>query len=169
MANFQAAQKSLPAQNLSPAKVAARLNDLLSENIPLHKFVTAFYAVVNIPTHTLAFSNAGHNPPLLVRDNGECVRLEAGGSVLGAFPNAPFAQQEIQLHPGDRLLLFTDGLTEACDENGEQFGEQQLIDLLQTHRRESADDLKQLLLNSAAQFCDHNFRDDAALMVIAVD
>jgi sigma-B regulation protein RsbU (phosphoserine phosphatase) len=169
MANFQAALKSLAAQNLSPAEVTTRLNDLLYENIPLHKFVTAFYADVNIPTHTLAFSNAGHNPPLLVRDNGECVRLEAGGSVLGAFPNAPFAQQEIQLHAGDRLLLFTDGLTEACDENGEQFGEQQLIDLLQTHRRESADDLKQLLLNSAAQFCDHNFRDDAALMVIAVD
>jgi sigma-B regulation protein RsbU (phosphoserine phosphatase) len=169
MANFQAALKSLAAQNLTPADVATRLNDLLYANIPLHKFITAFYAVVNIPNRTLAFSNAGHNPPLLARNNGECVRLEAGGSVLGAFPNTPFAQAEIQLNPGDRLLLFTDGLTEACDNAGEQFGEQQLIDLLLEHRNSSAEDLKDLLLSSAAQFCDNNFRDDAALMVIGID
>src|SRR6185503_809892 len=111
MANFQAALKSLAAQNLSPADVSTRLNDLLYANIPLHKFITAFYAVVNIAEHTLTFTNAGHNPPLLVRQNGECVRLEAGGSVLGAFPNAPFAEDQIQLQPGDRLALFTDGLT----------------------------------------------------------
>ena len=169
MANFQAALKSLAAQNLSPADVTTRLNDLLYANIPLHKFITAFYAVVNIPNRTLAFSNAGHNPPLLIRDNGECVRLEAGGSVLGAFPDAPFAQDEIQLQPGDRLLLFTDGLTEATDDCGEQFGEQQLIDLLREHRRSSADDLKEIVLSSATQFCGNNFRDDAALMVIGVD
>ncbi|HSD46426.1 MAG TPA: SpoIIE family protein phosphatase [Pyrinomonadaceae bacterium] len=169
MANFQAALKSLAAQNLSPAELTTRLNDVLYANIPLHKFVTAFYAVVNVPNRTLAFSNAGHNPSLLMRNDGECVRLDAGGSVLGAFPNEPFAQEEIQLRPGDRLLLFTDGLTEACDDSGEQFGEQRLIDLLQTHRRHSAEELKELLLDSAAQFCDHNFRDDAALMVIAID
>jgi sigma-B regulation protein RsbU (phosphoserine phosphatase) len=169
MANFQAALKSLAAENLSPAEVTTRLNDLLYANIPLHKFITAFYAVVNIPHRTLAFSNAGHNPPLLLRSNGDCVRLEAGGSVLCAFPNVPFAQGEIQLNPGDRLLLFTDGLTEATDNTGEQFGEQRLIDLLREHRNTSADELKQVLLNSAAQFCDNNFRDDAALMVIGID
>ena len=169
MANFQAALKSLSAQNLSPAEVTTRLNDLLYANIPLHKFITAFYAVVNIPNRTITFSNAGHNPPLLLRSNGDCIRLEAGGSVLGAFPNTPFVQEEIQLHPGDRLLLFTDGLTEACDNAGEQFGEQQLIDLLREHRDSSAEDLKNLLLSSAAEFCDHNFRDDAALMVIGID
>ena len=169
MANFQAALKSLASQNLSPADVTTRLNDLLYANIPLHKFITAFYAVVNIPNRTLAFSNAGHNPPLLVRSNGECVRLEAGGSVLGAFPNTPFAQEVVQLQPGDRLLLFTDGLTEACDNTGEQFGEQQLIDLLRAHSRSSADELKEIVFSSAAQFCGNDFRDDAALMVIGVD
>ncbi|HEX5885989.1 MAG TPA: SpoIIE family protein phosphatase, partial [Pyrinomonadaceae bacterium] len=113
MSNFQAALKSLASDHLSPADVSTRLNDLLYANIPLHKFITAFYAVVNFPARTLTFTNAGHNPPLLVRENGECVRLEAGGSVLGAFPNAPFAEEQIQLQHGDWLLLFTDGLTEA--------------------------------------------------------
>ena len=169
MANFQAALKSLAAQNLSPTEVTTRLNDLLYANIPLHKFITAFYAVVNITNRTLAFSNAGHNPPLLLRANGECIRLEAGGSVLGAFPQIPFAQDEIELQPGDRLLLFTDGLTEATDDTGEQFGEQRLIDLLQEHRDSNADDLKETILSTAAQFCGNDFRDDAALMVIAID
>lgn len=169
MSNFQAALKSLGSDHLSPADVSTRLNDLLYANIPLHKFITAFYAVLNVPNRTLTFTNAGHNPPLLVRENGECVRLEAGGSVLGAFPNARFAEEQIQLQHGDRLLLFTDGLTEAVDEYGEQFGEERLMDLLQEHRHETADDLKEIIFNVVEEFCGCSFRDDAALMVISID
>lgn len=169
MSNFQAALKSLAAEHLSPADVSTRLNGLLYANIPLHKFITAFYGVVNIPERTLAFTNAGHNPPLLVRANGECVRLEAGGSVLGAFPNASFTEDKIELQHGDRLVLFTDGLTEALDECGEQFGEQRLIELLRDHRGQNAEDLKETLFNAAGQFCGNAFRDDAALMVIGID
>lgn len=169
MSNFQAALKSLASDHLSPAEVSTRLNDLLYTNIPLHKFITAFYGVVDIPNRTLTFTNAGHNPPLLVRQNGECVRLEAGGSVLGAFPNAPFAEDQIQLQTGDRLLLFTDGLTEAFDQCGEQFGEQRLIELLRDHRHESAEELQETLFDAAGQFCGNSFRDDAALMVIGID
>ena len=169
MSNFQAALKSLASDHLSPADVSTRLNDLLYANIPLHKFITAFYAVVNIAERTLTFTNAGHNPPLLVRQNGECVRLEAGGSVLGAFPNARFTEDEIKLDHGDRLLLFTDGLTEATDESGEQFGDERLTQLLTDHRHENADDLKATLFNAVEQFCGNTFRDDAALMVISID
>jgi sigma-B regulation protein RsbU (phosphoserine phosphatase) len=169
MANFQAALKSLVAQHLSPAEVSTRLNEVLYANIPLHKFVTAFYAVVNIPERTLTFTNAGHNPSLLVRSNGECVRLEAGGSVLGAFPNLSFAQEKIELREGDRLVLFTDGLTEAIDVTGEQFGEQRLLQLLHDHRSQSVEDLNQTLLSAAEEFCSNRFRDDAALMVVGID
>lgn len=169
MSNFQAALKSLASDHLSPADVSTRLNDLLYANIPLHKFITAFYAVVNIPDRTLTFTNAGHNPPLLVRQNGECIRLEAGGSVLGAFPNAHFAEDEIRLDHGDRLLLFTDGLTEAIDESGEQFGDERLADLLRDYRHKSAEDLKEILFDAVGQFCGNTFRDDAALMVIGIN
>lgn len=169
MANFQASLKSLAPLYLSPEDVSTRLNDVLYANIPLHKFVTAFYGVVNIPKRTLAFTNAGHNPPLLVRNDGECVRLEAGGSVLGAFPDARYTQGEIELHHDDRLVMFTDGLTEAVDATGEQFGEERLISLLREHRHRSADDLKDILFNAAGEFCGRTFRDDAALMVVAID
>ena len=169
MSNFQAALKSLASDHPSPADVSTRLNDLLYANIPAHKFITAFYAVVNIPDRTLTFTNAGHNPPLLVRQNGECVRLEAGGSVLGAFPNASFAEDQIQLQHGDRLLLFTDGLTEALDQCGEQFGEQRLLELLRDHRHECAEDLKEILFAVVGEFCGNTFRDDAALMVVGIE
>lgn len=169
MANFQAALKSLASQHLPPAEVSARLNDVLYANIPLHKFITAFYGVVNISNRTFTFTNAGHNPPLLMHSDGECVRLEEGGSVLGGFPDLDYAQGEIQLREGDRLLLFTDGLTEACDNCGEQFGEERLIALLEEHRHRSAEDLKDILFDAAREFCVNTFRDDAALMVVGIE
>ena len=169
MANFQASLKSLASQHGSPAEVSTQLNDVLYANIPLHKFVTAFYGVVNIPHRTLTFTNAGHNPPLLVRDNGECLRLEAGGSVLGGFPGIRYEQGEVELRHGDRLVLYTDGLTEAVDACGEQFGEQQLVQLLTDHRHRTAEALKEILFNAAGEFCGNTFRDDAALMVVAIE
>ena len=169
MANFQASLKSFASQHLSPAEVSVQLNDVLYANIPLHKFITAFYGVVNIPERRLAFTNAGHNPPLLVHSNGECVRLEAGGSVLGAFPDTCYAQDEIELSHGDRLVLFTDGLTEAVNESGEQFGEQEVIRVLRDNRHESAENLKEILFSVVEEFCGNTFRDDAALMVVAID
>ena len=168
MSNFQAALKSLAGQYLSPAVVCERLNNVLFANIPLNKFVTAFYGVVNTRTRTLMFTNAGHNPPLLIQTNGECVSLEAGGGVLGAFADTPYTQGQIELNDGDRLALFTDGLTEAVDASGEQFGEQRLIQLLREARRQSADELKETIFNAAGEFCGNTFRDDAALMVIAL-
>ncbi len=169
MANFQASLKSLASQYLSPADVGKRLNDVLYANIPLHKFVTAFYGVVNIPERKLAFTNAGHNPPLLVRSNGQCERLETGGSVLGAFPDSCYAQGEIELLQDDRLVLFTDGLTEALDATDEQFGEERLMQLLSDHRDRSAEDLKEIVFNEVGEFCGNTFRDDAALMVVAIE
>lgn len=169
MANFQASLKSLASQYLSPADVSTRLSDVLYANIPLHKFVTAFYGVVNIPKRTLTFTNAGHNPPLLVHSTGECVRLEEGGSVLGAFPDARYAQGEIELRHDDRLVLFTDGLTEATDAGGEQFGDHGLTRLMRDHRDQTAEELKEIVFNAVGDYCGDTFHDDAALMVVAIE
>ncbi len=169
MSNFQAALKSLALHYPSPAEVSTRLNRVLYSNIPLHKFITAFYGVVNIPRRTFTFTNAGHNPPLLVQADGECVRLDEGGSVLGAFPDLDYTQGEIQLRPGDRLLLFTDGLSEAVDKYNEQFGEQRLIDLLCEQRHRTPEELKEIVFDAVAEFCDDCFRDDAALMIVGID
>ena len=168
MSNFQAALKSLAAETLSPAEVSTRLNQHLYTNIPLNKFVTAFYAVVNVRSRTLSFSNSGHNPPMLMRKSGECIRLEVGGGVLGGFPNESFMAGSVELQPGDRLLLFTDGLTEAVNENEEQFGEDRLMELLRTYRDRSANELKQIIFKVVGEFCCETFEDDAALMIVGL-
>ena len=168
MSNFQAALKSLAAESLSPAEVSTRLNQHLYANTPLNKFVTAFYGVVNVPARTLSFTNSGHNPPLLMRKNGECVQLEVGGGVLGGFPDESFMEGAVELQPGDRLALFTDGLTEAVNENKEQFGEERLIELLRTYRDRSANELKEIIFKVVGEFCNETFEDDAALMIVGL-
>jgi sigma-B regulation protein RsbU (phosphoserine phosphatase) len=168
MSNFQAALKSLAGSNLSSSEVATRLNQQLYANTPLHKFVTAFYGVLDVSSRRLQFTNAGHNPPILLRANGEWRRLEAGGTVLGGFEAASFSEDIVDLRAGDRLLLFTDGLTEAVDESGEQFGEARLIQLLSQYRNCNAEQVKEIVFTAVANFCDDTFADDAALMVVAV-
>jgi sigma-B regulation protein RsbU (phosphoserine phosphatase) len=169
LSSFQAALTSLAAQYIAPAEVSARLNNVLYATIPLHKFVTSFYGVVNAKPRTLTFTNCGHNPPVLVHASGECLQLDAGGSVLGGFPDSRYVQGEIELRPGDRLLLFTDGLSEAVNKDGEQFGEQRLLRLMRDNRDRSAEELKIILFSEVGEFCGHRFQDDAALMVVAVE
>ncbi len=95
-------------------------------------------------------------------------RLEVGGGVLGGFPDESFREGAVEFQPGDRLLLFTDGLTEAVNENREQFGEERLIELLRTYRDQSANELKQTIFKVVSEFCSETFEDDAALMIVAV-
>jgi len=169
MSNFQAALKSAAVEDLSPSVVCTRLNRLLSANTPLHKFVTAFYGVIDVAERALAFTNAGHNAPLLLRENGNCVRLECGGSVLGAFDEAAYNEGEVKLQSGDRLVLFTDGLTEAMNDQGELFGEAGLLELLRENMELGPFDLQEHLFKSVGTFCNNEFEDDATLMVLDVE
>jgi sigma-B regulation protein RsbU (phosphoserine phosphatase) len=169
MSNFQAALKSFALEDFSSAGVAKRLNRVLCANTPLHKFVTAFYGVLNVMDRTLVYTNCGHNPPLLMHRNGDCGRLETGGTVLGVFDDFLFQENKVQLAYGDRLLLFTDGLTEAMNESKDQFGEERLVELLSQNRHLGAEELKEIVLTTAGEFCDHRFQDDAALMIVEID
>jgi sigma-B regulation protein RsbU (phosphoserine phosphatase) len=169
MSNLQAALKSSASASVTPRDLCARLNRVMCGNTPLHKFITCFYAVVDARQRALTFTNAGHNPPLLVRHGGECLRLEVGGRVLGAFMDSRYAQSEIQLQSGDRLLLFTDGLTEARNANDEEFGEERLRELFAAGRELRPSELQTRILQTVREFCGNDFRDDAALMVVAVE
>ena len=169
MSNMQAVLESLTAKNISPSELCTKLNQTMCSNTPLRKFVSCFYAELDVVERKLTFTNAGHNPPLLVRSNGECLRLEAGGPLVGAFPGSRYAQQEIQLRQGDKLLLFTDGLTEARNAAGEEFGEHRLQECLQSYRGHSAAELRTMILTEVTGFCAGNFDDDAAVMVVIAE
>jgi sigma-B regulation protein RsbU (phosphoserine phosphatase) len=166
---MQAALKSSASASMPPSDLTKRVNRIMCSNTPENKFITCFYGVLNVQTRKLAFTNAGHNPPLLVRRNGELSRLEAGGQVLGVFWNSTYTEDQIEMGEGDRLVLFTDGLTEATNEFGEEFGEQRLRDLVVKNRFSSAAELQRKILDNVKEFCHNEFHDDAALLIVAAN
>lgn len=168
MANMQAALKSAASETLPPNELCAQLNKLLRGNIPINRFISCFYGLLDTRHRVLQFTNAGHNPPLLVRRNGAVLRLESGGPVLGAFTDSVYEQQKSKLRSGDRLVLFTDGVTEVRSASGEEFGEARLRELLARKHRRSAAPLQSTIMNKVSEFCDDQFDDDAALMIVEV-
>src|SRR5262249_37311156 len=96
--------------------MCARVNRALCASTPLHTFVSFFYAVINAERKRLTYCNAGHNPPILFRRNGFTQTLDCGGGILGVFEDWKYAQQEIALNLNDRLVMYTDGITESRNE-----------------------------------------------------
>jgi sigma-B regulation protein RsbU (phosphoserine phosphatase) len=133
---------------------------------PVGKFISFFYGVVDRLDNRLSYCNAGHNPPLLIRADGTSRELEAEGAVLGQFPRWSYKQSELQMRIGDRLLLFTDGLVEACNLDEEPFGEQNAIRIVREHPGSSAGELMDLLMAAASQHSNYHFQDDASLIVL---
>ena len=116
----------------------------------------------------LRYTNAGHNAPIVVRKDGTHDRLLEGGGILGVFPIQEFAIGVCDLGPGDRVLLFTDGVTEAPNAEGEEFGEARLLQVLEENRDLSAANLQKKVLSVVAEFCRGHWHDDATLIAIAV-
>jgi sigma-B regulation protein RsbU (phosphoserine phosphatase) len=117
----------------------------------------------------LTYANAGHNPPILVRADGSSARLTQGGTVLGVFPDWAYEQQQMAIGAGDRLVLFTDGISEAQDADGEEFGEDRLVDIAAAARRGAASDVQTAIFDAVRAFNGGTYTDDATLIVIAMD
>ena len=167
MSNVQATVRALASE--SPASLASRLNASLVRNSAPGKFVTFFHCQIDVAEHTLAYTNAGHCAPVLIRANGEVERLEASGAVLGVFPEWTFQQSETRLNPGDRLVLFTDGITEAANARDDEFGEERLVELIRALRDRGAHELKNRILQAVATFTGGRAQDDATLVVVAIE
>jgi sigma-B regulation protein RsbU (phosphoserine phosphatase) len=168
MSNLQAAVRGLASPALAPDGLCTRLNSLVCHNTGADRFITFFYARLDGPARLLSYANAGHNAPILLHADGSHERLQAGGGVLGVFPQQKFSSGAAQLAPGDRLILYTDGVTEACDAAEEEFGEVRLLRLLQEHRLAAASALQEKILAVAGEFSRGHWHDDATLLVLAV-
>lgn len=166
MSSLQAALKPLMFETLPPREVCGRLNRMLCEIAPVGKFVSFFYGVVDSEQHCLTYCNCGHNPPIMVRGDGSASELNVAGAVLGQFPDWIYEQSDLPLKRGDQLVLFTDGLVEANNSFEEPFGEERVTRIAQKNAAMSAEDLKTLLLQSAAEHCGGQFQDDASLVVV---
>jgi len=133
MATFQASLKTLSATASSVAELVSGMNRYACSNSQGGlRFTTAFIGEYEPETHILSYINAGHNQPILRRKSGTVERLDAGGLPLGIKPDAPFETGTINLQAGDWLLIFTDGVVEAINEAGIEYGEERLIALLNT-------------------------------------
>lgn len=166
MSTLQAALQPLIAQKLPPGELCQRLNRILCDVMPLGKFISFFYGVLDSHENRLTYCNAGHNPPLMIRADGDSSELSAEGAVLGQFPDWQYRQSELQIESGDRMLLFTDGLVEACGASDEAFGEENVIRVARENRQSSARDLMETLMRAASEHCGGHFQDDASLIVL---
>jgi phosphoserine phosphatase RsbU/P len=166
MSSVQAALQPLISQRLAPRELCHRLNRILCDRTPVGKFISFFYAVLDSVNNRLTYCNAGHNPPLLIRADGASTELKAAGAVLGPFPDWLYEQSELQMRSGDTLLLFTDGLVEACNADEESFGEHNLIRIARENPTSSAEELMGLLMRAAWQHGGDHFQDDASLIVL---
>jgi serine phosphatase RsbU (regulator of sigma subunit) len=168
MSNLQAVVKALATDDTPPAELMAKANRVMWRNTTEDKFITLFYALVDAERRTLQFTNAGHNAPVLTRRDGSQVRLEEGGLIVGAFQDSTYGQGQIELQPGDRLVLFTDGITEAANGEEEEFGDRRLVEACLRGRQLSAEALHHSLFDNVAEFCGGEFEDDATVVVVAV-
>jgi serine phosphatase RsbU (regulator of sigma subunit) len=167
MSNLQAIVRAFAPTGLAPEEICSKANQLISGNVAPGKYITFFYAVIETACMRVDYCSAGHNPPILERRDGTVETLDEGGPVLGVFPKACYVRGMRDLHPGDRLVLFTDGVTEAANPAGEEFGEQRLIDLVRNQTGD-AEECRSRIMSAADRFCGGNFHDDATLVVMAL-
>src|SRR5271167_1258269 len=167
MANVQASLRASVRDLDSPARVCSIINGMLCESIAADRFVTFFCGVLDAALGTFRYCNAGHPYPILV-SFGAVRTLDQGGAVLGVFPAWKYEESSVNLSPGDRLLLFTDGITEAEGPAGEEFGMEKVAAFAKTHTANSAAKMNKQLLAEVTEFCGAQFQDDATLLVLAV-
>jgi serine phosphatase RsbU (regulator of sigma subunit)/pSer/pThr/pTyr-binding forkhead associated (FHA) protein len=156
------------AYQSSPASLVTRLNHNVFRRGIEARFLTAFYAMLS-PDGTLTYSNAGHNAPVLV-GRSSVRRLETGGLVIGLFEHAEYEEEPVQLASGDVIVAFSDGVSEALNEAGDEFTEQRLLESAAAHRGKAPQGLLQGLLTDLRAFCGRaTSNDDVTLVVVRYD
>ena len=154
-------------EDTSPAEAMKRVNDLLIPDTRQGMFVTAVYAVLDMDKNELTYVNAGHNPPLWVKCDGEVERLTRTAIALGVVTGQPVEQKTIKFESADNLLLYTDGLTESFNAEGVFYGEDRLLESIKSNTCTSASDLLDVVEKSLLNFVqDMPAADDLTMLVL---
>ena len=168
MANLQASFRAFASESMSPSTLCEKLNEVFSNNLARDKFVTFCYCTIDAANRRLTYASAGHCPLLVLHGSGAGGTLKEGGTPLGTVPDRKYADTEVQLEPGDRLVLYTDGLTEAMDSAEQEFGEPRLLELGSRNTALSAAELLKTIMSEVSSFSGGSFQDDFTLVVVAV-
>lgn len=164
---FDARLRVLAEDEESPETLVTRLNKITCANCPSNRFITFFYGVLDPAAGELAFANAGHNPPFLVRASAAVEPLQGGGPVLGIVPFAPYTQERVRFDPGDLLVIYSDGVTEANNLSEEEFGEERLAAVLRSHHTEPASAIVNAVMEALGKFTMGAPQGDDITLVVA--
>ena len=169
MASIRASLRAHAGDLYDLPEILSRVNRSLCDDTLTEAFATLFYGVLNVPTMELTYVNAGHEPPLWIRDDGTRSTLDSSGTVLGVDPAAAYEQVVVDLRRGDVLLLTTDGLVEARSFENEQFGRHRVREAMMdaAGRAESADGIARHVLWQMRRFAGLRERDDDVTMIVA--
>ncbi|MBS1786816.1 MAG: SpoIIE family protein phosphatase [Acidobacteria bacterium] len=152
MSSVHAAVRAQATTRLSASEIVGEINQYIYDNTPSNRFVTMFYSELDPRTHQLTYINAGHNSPLLVRANGDVVSLDIGGFPVGITPFCDYREGWAELGPGDVLVIYSDGVTESLNEQGEEFGESRLVEIVQRNRGRTPAGLRDRIDEALAKF-----------------
>lgn len=167
MVNLQATLRGLAERVSTPKEWVQQCNRLMYYNTASDKFVTLFFALLDYQRHQFSFCNAGHNPPLLFNRQGEPRQLTTGGIVLSIMEQYDFEDETITLFPGDVVVMYSDGITEAVNNAQEQYGEQRLVDTLSSVRTEPSQVILEHVVQSVNTFAAGTPQtDDMTLLVL---
>ncbi|MCK5086201.1 MAG: SpoIIE family protein phosphatase [Melioribacteraceae bacterium] len=167
MANIQASLRILGPEHEKVNKLAERINELFRFNSKLISFISLFLAKLDTNTGMFEYCNAGHNPPLFFKAvNKEIHLLKPTGPAIGLTPNPSYNLESINLHSGDMIMLYTDGLTESRNELNEEFSQERLMTLFADYNSKSADEFLSIVKNAVKKFSNGNTHDDMTVMVL---
>jgi serine phosphatase RsbU (regulator of sigma subunit)/putative methionine-R-sulfoxide reductase with GAF domain len=150
----------------SPSQALVRANRWITRDSESAMFVTIFYGLVDPKSGRMAYCCAGHNPPVLCRANDDIVELSTPGIALGVLDEISLGQDEVTFESGDMLVCYTDGVTEAFDDQGEAFGTARLQALIREHRSKSANELLEIITSTLFQFSGGPLADDVTLVIV---
>jgi len=167
MSSLHTAIHAQSASHDSLVATISAVNRYLADNIPANRFVTLFYAELDPDSGSMAFLNAGHNPPLIVHAAGTVEQLASGGLPLGIKPDAEYREGRTQLQPGDVLVIYSDGVTEAVSPSGEEFGPTRLYEVVSRNVDASAAGIRDRIESSLTKFAQGtSAADDITLVIV---
>jgi sigma-B regulation protein RsbU (phosphoserine phosphatase) len=152
MALILAGLRSHKQTFLTVCDLVYRLNNLLEESTTEGKYASFFYGVIDMKEKRFYYTNAGHNPPIYIKSDGRVQLLTEGGPVLGFISDQTYKQGDIPFGPGDLIVAYTDGISEAMNANEEEFGEERLIDIVSKKNDKKVHEIKEAILDAVNQF-----------------
>jgi sigma-B regulation protein RsbU (phosphoserine phosphatase) len=169
MASLRAAFRVSAARSDDPGALNAELNAFLEGCLRETEFATGVLGFLDPENRSFHYSNAGHNPPLLMHTDGSYQWLDVGGTILGAFPNQVYAAERVPLKPGDRLVLYTDGLTESHKGDDVEFGNDRFVDLVRSVITKTPREIRDAIVARVEAWAGTPLPDDLTVLVIGVD